>query len=166
MPAQPISALDALVLFKMMEGVEAPKHWRGGLKAVYRLGPGLKDHLKVKVVVNNVLVKKKIVNVIGTIYGDIEPDRYVIIGNKRDSVMNSGAVDTASGNAVFLELVDVFSSLMLRGYRPRRTLLFCSWGAEEYNLIGSTEWVEEYYKLLSMRAVAYININLVVSFQI
>lgn len=147
----------------MMQGVESPKNWQGGLNVIYRVGPGFKDNLKVKVVVNNVLVKKTIVNVIGTIYGVTEPDRYVIVGNKRDSIMNSGAIDTASGTAVFIELSRVFSKMMSYGWRPRRTIMFCSWGAEEYNLIGSTEWVEEYYKLLSMRAVAYININLVVS---
>jgi len=28
------------------------------------------------------------------------------------------------------------------GWRPRRTLMFCAWGAEEAGLIGSREWVE------------------------
>jgi len=27
-------------------------------------------------------------------------------------------------------------------WRPRRSIIFCSWGAEEYGLIGSTEWIE------------------------
>ena len=30
----------------------------------------------------------------------------------------------------------------LSGWRPRRSIVFCSWGAEEYGIIGSTEWVE------------------------
>ena len=34
----------------------------------------------------------------------------------------------------------IFSDTL--GWRPRRTIVFCSWGAEEYGLIGSTEWVE------------------------
>ena len=29
------------------------------------------------------------------------------------------------------------------GWRPRRTVVFASWAAEEFGLIGSTEWVEE-----------------------
>jgi hypothetical protein len=28
------------------------------------------------------------------------------------------------------------------GFRPRRSLMFCSWGAEEYGLIGSVEYVQ------------------------
>ena len=27
-------------------------------------------------------------------------------------------------------------------WRPRRSIIFCSWAAEEYGLVGSTEWVE------------------------
>lgn len=32
--------------------------------------------------------------------------------------------------------------LALLGWRPRRTIVFCSWGSEEYGIIGSFEWVE------------------------
>ena len=45
------------------------------------------------------------------------------------------------------------------GWRPRRTLLFCGWGAEEYAMLGSYEWAEEYAKVLSQRAVAYLNVD-------
>jgi len=30
----------------------------------------------------------------------------------------------------------------LIGFRPRRSLMFCSWGAEEYGLIGSVEYIQ------------------------
>ncbi|KAG9470072.1 hypothetical protein GDO78_018947 [Eleutherodactylus coqui] len=42
-------------------------------------------------------------------------------------------------------------------WRPRRTMIFASWDAEEFGLMGSTEWAEENVKLLEHRAVAYIN---------
>ena len=29
-----------------------------------------------------------------------------------------------------------------KGWKPRRTLMFCNWDAEEYGLVGSTEWIE------------------------
>lgn len=48
-------------------------------------------------------------------------------------------------------------------WKPRRTLIFASWGAEEYGLIGSTEWVEEHAKILSQRTVAYLNIDVAVN---
>lgn len=40
--------------------------------------------------------------------------------------------------------------------------MFASWGAEEFGLIGSTEWAEEKAFLLSDRAVAYINVDIAV----
>uniref|UniRef100_A0A7N6ATK0 Aminopeptidase NAALADL1 n=1 Tax=Anabas testudineus TaxID=64144 RepID=A0A7N6ATK0_ANATE len=43
------------------------------------------------------------------------------------------------------------------GWRPRRTIIFASWDAEEFGLLGSTEWAEDNAKLLQERAVAYIN---------
>ncbi|WAR19806.1 GCP2-like protein [Mya arenaria] len=50
----------------------------------------------------------------------------------------------------------------LSRWRPRRSIMFCSWGAEEYGLIGSTEWVEHYTKTLGARAVAYLNVDIAV----
>lgn len=31
---------------------------------------------------------------------------------------------------------------ILTGWRPRRTIIFASWDAEEFGLLGSTEWAE------------------------
>ena len=42
-------------------------------------------------------------------------------------------------------------------------MVFCSWGAEEYGLIGSYEFTEQYGKALSQRAVAYLNLDMAVS---
>ena len=39
----------------------------------------------------------------------------------------------------------------------------CSWGGEEYGLIGSVEWVEQNAKVLGERAVTYINLDSAVS---
>lgn len=44
-------------------------------------------------------------------------------------------------------------------WRPRRTIIFCSWGGEEFGLIGSYEWVEQHAKALGQRAVAYLNVD-------
>jgi len=45
-------------------------------------------------------------------------------------------------------------------WRPRRTLIFASWGAEEYGLTGSWEFAEDFLPLLEERAVAYLNVDL------
>ncbi len=47
---------------------------------------------------NNELIRKNASNVVGIIQGDVEPDRYVIIGNHRDA-WGFGAVDPNSGTA-------------------------------------------------------------------
>lgn len=46
------------------------------------------------------------------------------------------------------------------GWRPRRTLVFCNWDAEEHGLAGSTEFVKEFAAQLHDRAVTYLNLDL------
>lgn len=143
-------------------GPEAPKTWQGGLNITYHIGPGFKNSsAKLKLEVNNELQEKTIYNVVGTIFGEDEPDRYVIVGNHRDS-WSFGAVDALSGTTVTNEIARVLGALMKKGWRPRRTIKICSWGGEEFNLIGSHEWVEENANILADRAVAYINLDIAV----
>ncbi|RWS29270.1 N-acetylated-alpha-linked acidic dipeptidase 2-like protein [Leptotrombidium deliense] len=161
-PVQPISIATAYELLGLMGGKPVPKDWAGVFNFTYRLGAGFQNtSLKLRLQVNNKYVNRTIHNVIGYMKGHVEPDRYVILGNHRDSWVN-GAIDAAGGSAVFMELINVFGELRSRGWKPRRTIMFCSWGADEYNLIGSTEWLEENYKILYSRAVAYINADVVV----
>lgn len=42
-----------------------------------------------------------------------------------------------------MEVARTFGELLRRGWRPRRSILFCSWAVEEYGLGGSYEWVYE-----------------------
>uniref|UniRef100_A0A667H2N2 N-acetylated-alpha-linked acidic dipeptidase 2 n=1 Tax=Lynx canadensis TaxID=61383 RepID=A0A667H2N2_LYNCA len=111
---------------------------------------------KVRMDVHNTNKITRIYNVIGTIRGSVEPDRYVILGGHRDSWV-FGAIDPTSGAAVLQEIVQSFGKLMGRGWRPRRTIIFASWDAEEFGLLGSTEWAEENAKTLQERSIAYIN---------
>jgi N-acetylated-alpha-linked acidic dipeptidase len=63
-------------------------------------------------------------------------DRYVLIGNHRDAWV-LGAIDPTSGTASMLEISRALSELKInKGWKPKRSLIFCSWGAEEYGLIG------------------------------
>ncbi|TWW77437.1 N-acetylated-alpha-linked acidic dipeptidase 2 [Takifugu flavidus] len=98
----------------------------------------------------------QIYNVIGWIRGALEPDRYVILGGHRDAWV-FGGIDPMSGAAVTHETVRSAGRMLRKGWRPRRTIIFASWDAEEFGLLGSTEWAEENAKLLQNRAVAYIN---------
>ena len=164
-PVQPISMTTALQILVLLSGHRIPEKWlpHSNTSSEYRIGPGFIDpsyqlHLKV----NNKLEPRTIQNVIGTIRGRSEPDRYVLIGNHRDS-FTSGAMDSAGGAAALLELVGLFSSLVSDGWRPRRSIMFCSFGAEEFNLIGSTEWLEENMRMIQSKAVAYISSDILVT---
>ena len=53
--------------------------------------------------VNNEYINKTIVNVIGWIYGHVEPDKLVLLGNHRDAWVFGGA-DPSSGTAVLAEV--------------------------------------------------------------
>ena len=159
-PTQPIGYDDARILLEKLGGTEVTKSWIGGLKNItYRYGGGMLQNYegwKVRLKVNNFRGTVKSSNVIGIIQGDVEPDRYVIIGNHRDA-WGYGAMDPSSGTAQLMEVVQVLGKLKDNGWRPRRTIMFCSWASEESGLMGSTEWVEENLVSLMSRAVGYIN---------
>jgi N-acetylated-alpha-linked acidic dipeptidase len=62
-----------------------------------------------------------------------------------------------------LEVGRGFGELLKQGWKPRRTIILGSWDAEEYGLIGSTEWAEELAPELREKAVAYLNLDSAVS---
>jgi N-acetylated-alpha-linked acidic dipeptidase len=100
-------------------------------------------------------------DVIGKVPGAELPEEWVVAGNHRDAWV-FGAVDPGSGTAAMLEAVHGIGVLLGQGWKPRRTLVFGSWDAEEEGLIGSTEWAEEHGRQLA-HAVAYINTDASVS---
>ncbi|XDB65657.1 PREDICTED: putative N-acetylated-alpha-linked acidic dipeptidase [Capra hircus] len=159
-PVHPIGYYDAQKLLERMGGLAPPDDsWKGGLKVPYNVGPGFIGNFsaqKVKMHIHSNNKVERIYNVIGTLRGAVEPDRYVILGGHRDSWV-FGGIDPQSGAAVVHEIVRSFGKLKKEGWRPRRTILFASWDAEEFGLFGSTEWAEENSRLLQERGVAYIN---------
>ncbi|XP_061484857.1 N-acetylated-alpha-linked acidic dipeptidase 2-like isoform X3 [Rhineura floridana] len=133
--------------------------WKGNLNVSYNIGPGFSgthSMRKVRMHVHTINKITRIYNVIGTIKGAVEPDRYIIFGGHRDSWV-FGGIDPTTGAAVLQEVARSFGKLVMKGWRPRRTIIFASWDAEEFGLLGSTEWAEENAKILQSRAVAYIN---------
>ncbi|XP_069499170.1 aminopeptidase NAALADL1 [Ambystoma mexicanum] len=165
-PTQPIGFADARMLICELSGPKAPETWQGSLGCDYPLGPGFREAgrfsntSEVQVNVYNYREIRRSANVMGVIRGSVEPDRYVLYGNHRDSWVH-GAIDPSSGTAVMLEVTRVLGKKLKEGkWRPRRSIVFGSWGAEEFGLIGSTEYTEEYFSKLRERAVAYINVDI------
>uniref|UniRef100_A0A8C3I6Q1 glutamate carboxypeptidase II n=1 Tax=Chrysemys picta bellii TaxID=8478 RepID=A0A8C3I6Q1_CHRPI len=159
-PVHPIGYHDAEILLRTLGGPAAPDNsWRGNLNVSYNIGPGFAGSYSIRKVRMHVHTHNKITriyNVIGTISGAEEPDRYIILGGHRDSWV-FGGIDPTTGAAVLQEVARSFGKMMMEGWRPKRTIIFASWDAEEFGLLGSTEWAEENAKVLQKRAVAYIN---------
>jgi N-acetylated-alpha-linked acidic dipeptidase len=62
-----------------------------------------------------------------------------------------------------LEAARGFGQLQKAGWKPRRSILLCSWDGEEQGLIGSTEWAEDNATELKEKAVAYLNVDVAVA---
>src|SRR6202008_3109734 len=84
-------------------------------------------------------------SVIATITGTDNPNEVVVIGGHLDSINQSntgetgrapGADDDASGVA---SLTEVYRQMIASGYKPKRTLKFMAYAAEEVGLRGSQE---------------------------
>jgi N-acetylated-alpha-linked acidic dipeptidase len=152
-PVMPISYGDALPLLKALGGPVAPADWRGALPITYHVGPGpAKVHLKLEF--NWDL--KPVRDVVARLAGSTYPDEWVIRGNHYDGWVN-GAEDPIAGQVALLEEARSLGELYQQGWRPKRTIIYCSWDGEEPGLLGSTEWVEEHGDELATHAVAYVN---------
>lgn len=159
-PVQPISYDAARAILSQLKGPVRPRGFQGGLPFAYHLG-GTND-VKLRLKTDMDYKIRKIWNVVGRIDGNEEKDRWIILGNHRDAWV-FGAVDPNSGTSAMLEVGRGFGQLLKQGWKPRRTIMFCSWDAEEYGLIGSTEWAEELATDLREKAVAYLNLDAAVS---
>ena len=152
-PVLPISYEDALPLLAALEGEVAPPSWRGALPITYHIGPGpARVHLKLTFDWQ----LKPAHNVIAKLKGKDFPDQWVIRGNHHDAWVH-GAADPVSGMVALLEEARAVGMLAKAGKKPKRTLIYCAWDAEEPGLIGSTEWVEDHLEELQQKTVAYIN---------
>lgn len=153
-PVLPISYADAQPLLASLAGPVAPAAWRGGLGITYHVGPGKGTvHLKVK---SNWMPLQPLYDVIAKIPGSVYPDEWVLRGNHHDGWVN-GAEDPLSGQVALLEEARAMGELLKVGWKPKRTIIYCSWDGEEPGLLGSTEWAETHADELDKHGVAYIN---------
>lgn len=152
-PVLPISYADAQPLLELLKGQLVPPSWRGGLPITYHVGPSVeKVHLKLEFNWD----QKQLYNVIAKLPGSELPDEWIIRGNHHDGWVN-GAADPLSGMVAEMEEARAISELVKKGYKPKRTIVFCAWDGEEPALLGSTEWVEDHQQELKQKAVIYIN---------
>ena len=153
--AAPMSYKDARRLLEKMTGPAVPPEWQGGLPFTYHLGP---TSDKLHLVIQNDKKVRSIWNVVGRLRGEERPNEWVVLGNHRDAWV-FGGVDPSSGTATLMETARAFGELKRSGWKPRRTLIFASWDAEEFTLTGSTEWGELEAERLKAGALAYLNVD-------
>ncbi|MEK7856990.1 MAG: M28 family metallopeptidase, partial [Acidobacteriota bacterium] len=152
-PVLPISYSDALPLLKNLDGAVVPESWRGALPLTYHFG-GNSPTVRLKLEFNWDI--KPIYNVIATMRGAERPDQWIIRGNHRDAWVN-GADDPISGLVAMMEEARALRELVKAGWKPKRTIVYAAWDAEEQGLIGSTEWAEQHADELRAKAAVYIN---------
>jgi N-acetylated-alpha-linked acidic dipeptidase len=151
-PTLPISAQDASVILKDLDGHHVPRNWQGALPFTYHIGAG---HVQVHMKLVMDYRQRPLYDVIAKLHGSLD-DQWVILGNHHDAWVY-GAADPNSGTASLLETARSLGELVRSGWRPRRTIVICNWDGEEPGLLGSTEWVEQHRAELQSKAVAYIN---------
>jgi len=160
-PSLPISYRDALPFLKSLNGgsfcgSKLGEKWPGSLDGVEYCVENPKSKPTVNLVNEVEFVYTPIYNVIGRILGRLSQE--IILGNHRDAWVY-GAGDPSSGSAAFNAVIKSFGDLLQTGWRPLRTMVFASWDAEEYGLVGSTEWVEDHSEHLTKHALAYLNVD-------
>jgi membrane dipeptidase len=109
---------------------------------------------------------RKARNVIGLLPG-LDPtlkDEFIIVGGHLDHLgigldgyVYNGADDNAGSAGALLETARV---LIASGFRPARSILFCSWAGEELGLIGSRYYTEHPLHPLE-KTVVYLNMDMV-----
>ena len=155
-PVLPISYGNATELLRGLGGNGIPQPWQGGLPFRYHVGPG---PVQARIAVTTDATTnpyKEIWDTFGVIRGSQFPNEIVMIGGHRDA-WGPGAADNVSGTVSVLETARAIADQAKAGRRPKRTIVFATWDAEEWGLIGSTEFVEDDSLRLSRDAVAYLN---------
>ncbi|MBA2405517.1 MAG: M20/M25/M40 family metallo-hydrolase [Bdellovibrionales bacterium] len=103
-------------------------------------------------------------SIIMTIEGSEKSDEIVIVGGHADSIAGMfggngkapGADDNASGIATITEVIKV---LMKNDYKPKRTVQFMGYAAEEVGLLGSKE-IANSYKAKAKKVVGVMQLDM------
>jgi hypothetical protein len=139
-------------LFQQIEATSKPQSFATGVRSLVNLDIAFDE-------------KRHAPNVLGKIAG-ADPklkDEYVIVGAHYDHLgidmtgdVFNGADDNASGTAVVMEVARM---MKLNKVRPKRTVVFALWAAEEEGLYGSKYYTEHPIYPLE-KTVAYINLDM------
>ena len=159
LPKIPVVVLswgEAQHLLAALGGPAAPARFRGGLKTPYRVGPGPSA---VTLTVDMDQKLATIYDVVASITGNATPERAVLFGTHHDA-WTFGGVDPGTGTTALLEVAKALGQMAKSGWTPARTISFAFWDAEEFGLVGSTEYAEDQRARLQEQLIMYVNIDM------
>jgi N-acetylated-alpha-linked acidic dipeptidase len=156
-PVQPVGYGAAGLILARFTGTDAPEAWRGGLAMPYRLAGG--DALRVRMMVEQQRFVGRSANVIATLRGTSDTGEFVMVGCHHDA-WGFGSADPGAGTICLLEAARCAADAARAGMRPARTMRFAAWGAEEFGIVGSTEWCEANEASLRRDALLYVNLDM------
>ena len=159
LPRIPVAVLswgEARKILERLGGRAAPPGFQGGLPFTYRTGAG---DVRARVRVRMDASLRTIRDVVARVPGARQPDRAVLLGTHHDA-WTFGGVDPGTGTAALLELARGLGALRRAGWQPERTISLAFWDAEEFGLIGSTEYAEHQREKLQAGTICYINTDL------
>jgi N-acetylated-alpha-linked acidic dipeptidase len=155
-PIVVLSAAEATHVLAGLGGAPRPEAFRSAVPGATRVGPG-PVALRLAVEMDQGL--RPITNVVATLRGTTTPERTILFGTHHDA-WTFGGVDPGTGAAAMLELAKGLGVLARAGWKPRRSIALAFWDAEEFGLVGSTEYAEALRARLQEQLVMYVNIDM------
>lgn len=147
---------EAQHLMAALGGPNAPERFHGGLRMPYKVGPG-PAAVRVEVEMDQGL--RPIYDIVASIKGTSTPERSILFGTHHDA-WTFGGVDPGTGTTALLEVAKGLGQLAKSGWKPSRTISFAFWDAEEFGLVGSTEYAEALKAQLQEQLIMYVNIDM------
>ncbi|XP_029794603.1 inactive N-acetylated-alpha-linked acidic dipeptidase-like protein 2 [Suricata suricatta] len=117
------------------------------------------DERIVNIQIQTVTKFKTVTNVVGYLKGLTSPDRYIVVGSHHHTAYSYYGQEWASSTAIITAFIRALMLRVKRGWRPDRTIVFCSWGGTAFGNIGSYEWGEDFKKVLQRNVVAYVSLH-------
>jgi len=123
-----------------------------------KVGISVKSNIKKDTCISN--------NIIGYIEGGELKDQFVVISAHYDHLgvdlgnIFRGADDNASGTATILEIAKAYSIAVKNGFKPKRSIVFAAFTAEEEGLWGSRAFVKE-SDSLNIKTIVNLNADMV-----
>ncbi|KAK6962062.1 transferrin receptor protein 1, partial [Biomphalaria glabrata] len=161
-PCQTISVSHARTLMTHLSAdprnVKAPEDWQESFARTNTLG-GSTGSFIVRLTVNNQPVKKVIKNIISTIPGQTEYDRYIIVGAPRTALPGQPQ-DAIASSSLLIQLARAFHNMHQRHkWKPAKGVKLISWGGTELSNLGVQRYIMSHRYLLEQRAIAYIDLS-------